>query len=462
MPKLNKTVIINLVGLSKRIIGSKTPFLNKWIDDKNLSYIDPILPAVTCSAQTTYLTGKWPSEHGIVANGWFFKEEQEIKLWKQSNKLVQAPSIWENAKAIDQNFTCANMFWWYNMYSKVDYSVTPRPQYRANGLKVPDCYSFPPNLRDQLQRELGTFPLFNFWGPKTSIKSSEWIANASLKVHDWNDPDLMLIYLPHLDYVLQKFGHNPKYLDNDIAEIDRVCAQLITALEDKGVQVNILSEYGITDVNKPIHINRLFRSMDLVEVREENGLELLDAGASKAFAMADHQIAHVYINDKSKQSQITDNLRAHPDIELVLNADEQSKYHINHDRSGDLVVVAKEKCWFTYYYWEDDIKAPDFARTVDIHNKPGYDPVEMFFDPKKKMIIPRVLLKLLGKKLGFRTLMNFIPLDASLVKGSHGRIHLKDEDKALYIIKQKAKNTLSPISVHDVILAQVFSKNTKR
>ena len=165
MPKLNKTVIINLVGLSKRIIGSKTPFLNKWIDDKNLSYIDPILPAVTCSAQTTYLTGKWPSEHGIVANGWFFKEEQEIKLWRQSNKLVQAPSIWENAKAIDQNFTCANMFWWYNMYSKVDYSVTPRPQYRADGLKVPDCYSFPPNLRDQLQRELGTFPLFNFWGP---------------------------------------------------------------------------------------------------------------------------------------------------------------------------------------------------------------------------------------------------------------------------------------------------------
>ena len=233
------------------------------------------------------------------------------------------------------------MFWWYNMYSKVDYSVTPRPQYRANGLKVP--IAIPSHLIYEINYNAnwGHF-LFNFWGPRTSIKSSEWIANASLKVHEWNDPDLMLIYLPHLDYVLQKFGHNPKYLDNDIAEIDRVCAQLITALEDKGVQVNILSEYGITDVNKPIHINRLFRSMDLVEVREENGLELLDAGASKAFAMADHQIAHVYINDKSKQSQITDNLRAHPDIELVLNADEQSEYHINHDRSGDLVVVAKE------------------------------------------------------------------------------------------------------------------------
>ena len=222
-----------------------------------------------------------------------------------------------------------------------------------------------------------------------------------------------------------------------------------------------LSEYGITDVNQPIHINRFLRSMGLIEVREENGLELLDAGASNAFAIADHQIAHVYINDKSKQSQITDNLRAHPDIELVLNTHEQSAYHINHDRSGDLVVVAKKKCWFTYYYWRDDLKAPDFARTVDIHHKPGYDPLEMFFDPQKKMVIPRVLLKILGKKLGFRTLMNFIPLDASLVKGSHGRIHLKDEDKAIYIGMQKVKNTLSPISIHDVILAQIFSTNTK-
>ena len=190
------------------------------------------------------------------------------------------------------------------MYSKVDYSVTPRPQYRANGLKVPDCYSYPPNLRQKLQQELGTFPLFDFWGPKTTIKSSEWIAKASLKVHEWHNPDLILIYLPHLDYVLQKFGHDPKYLDQDLAEIDRVCAQLITALEDKGVYVNILSEYGITDVHQPIHINRLLRSMELIEVREENGLEILDAGASKAFAMADHQIAHVYINDKSKTKKL--------------------------------------------------------------------------------------------------------------------------------------------------------------
>jgi predicted AlkP superfamily pyrophosphatase or phosphodiesterase len=296
MPKLNKTAIINVVGLSKRIIGSKTPFLKQWVEGKNLSYIDPVLPAVTCSAQTTYLTGKWPSEHGIVANGWFFKEQQEIKLWAQSNKLVQSPSIWENAKARDPNFTCANMFWWYNMYSKVDYSVTPRPQYRADGLKVPDCYSFPPNLRQKLQQELGTFPLFDFWGPKTTIKSSEWIAKASLKVHEWHNPDLILIYLPHLDYVLQKFGHDPKYVDQDLAEIDRVCAKLITALENKGVHVNILSEYGITDVHHPIHINRLLRSMDLIEVRKENGLEILDAGASKAFALADHQVAHVYIS----------------------------------------------------------------------------------------------------------------------------------------------------------------------
>ncbi|MFT7037053.1 MAG: putative AlkP superfamily pyrophosphatase or phosphodiesterase [Cyclobacteriaceae bacterium] len=455
---MNKTALINIVGLSKKLIGEHTPFLSKWSSDKNISSIDPVLPAVTCSVQTTYLTGKWPSEHGIVGNGWFFKDEKEVKLWRQSNKLVQTPSIWDKAKSIDSTFTCANMFWWYNMYSTVDYSVTPRPQYRANGLKVPDCYSSPASLRDRLQEELGTFPLFHFWGPKTTIKSSEWIAEASKKVQEWHNPDLLLVYLPHLDYVLQKFGHDDNNLPKDLREIDTVCEDLITFLESQGVNVNIISEYGITDVEQPIHINRILRKLNLVNVRIENGLELLDAGASKAFALADHQLAHVYINDPSKKELIKETLLQTEGIELVLDKKEQKEYHIDHERSGDIVAVADEKSWFTYYYWEDDSKAPDFAHNVDIHNKPGYDPVEMFLDPKKKLIIPRIILKLIGKKLGFRTMMNVIPLDASLVKGSHGRVNLRDEDKAVFIGRHGHTNKIAPDKIHDLILNKIFDK----
>jgi predicted AlkP superfamily pyrophosphatase or phosphodiesterase len=453
---MKKTAIINVVGLSKRVLGEHTPFLTKWAKNKQISSINPVLPAVTCSVQTTYLTGKWPSEHGIVGNGWFSKDEQEIKFWKQSNHLVQSPSIWDNARKTKPDFTCANMFWWYNMYSSADYSVTPRPQYRADGQKVPDCYAAPSELRDRLQAELGTFPLFHFWGPKTTIKSSEWIAEASKKVYEWHEPDLLLVYLPHLDYVLQKYGRDGKYLPKDLQEIDKVCEDLITYLESKGVEVNVLSEYGITNIENPIHINRILRNMDLLAIREENGLELLDAGASKAFAVADHQIAHLYVNDLSQLDAIKKRLEATQGIALILDEEGKKEYHINHERAGDLILVADKKSWFTYYFWEDDKKAPDYARMVDIHKKPGYDPVEMLLDPKQMLIIPKIILKVLAKKLGFRIVMNVIPLDASLVKGSHGAVDLEDEDKAIFIGNQEFKTTIEPTDINDIVLKQVF------
>ncbi len=453
---MHKAALINVVGLSKRLLGENTPFLSQWSADKNISSVDPVLPAVTCSVQTTYLTGKWPDEHGIVGNGWFFKDEQEVKLWRQSNKLVLSPSIWDTAKKRESNFTCANMFWWYNMYSTVDYSVTPRPQYRTNGLKVPDCYSHPAALRDQLQAALGTFPLFDFWGPKTSIKSSQWIADAAKWAQRTHNPDLVLVYLPHLDYVLQKYGHDQKYLSKDLREIDAVCADLIPSLENLGLTVNVISEYGITDVEQPIHINRVLRKMGLINLRIENGLELFDAGASKAFALADHQVAHVYIEDSSLKDEIKTQLEKTVGIETVLDTDGKRSHHVNHDRAGDLIAIADKKSWFTYYYWEDDKLAPDFARTVEIHKKPGYDPVEMFLDPEKKLIIPRIVLRLLAKKLGFRTMMDLIPLDASLVKGSHGRINLEDDDKAIFIGQHGLPTTILPIEIHDNLLSQVF------
>ncbi|MFT7250104.1 MAG: putative AlkP superfamily pyrophosphatase or phosphodiesterase [Arcticibacterium sp.] len=453
---MKKTALINVVGLSKRVLGKHTPFLSKWATKKKVSSVNPVLPAVTCSVQSTYLTGKWPNEHGIVGNGWFDKDDQEIKFWKQSNLLVKSPSIWDNARNKNPEFTCANMFWWYNMYSSVDYAVTPRPQYRADGQKVPDCYSSPSSLRDRLQAELGTFPLFHFWGPKTTIQSSQWIADASKKVHEWHNPDLLLVYLPHLDYVLQKYGHNERLLSKDLAEIDKVCEDLITYLESKGVEVSVISEYGITNIEKPIHVNRILREMDLLAIREENGLELLDAGASKAFAVTDHQVSHIYLKDKNQLQVLKERFEAEKGIALVLDENGKKEHHIDHERSGDLVLVADDKSWFTYYFWEDDNKAPDYARMVDIHKKPGYDPCEMLLDPKQKLIIPKIIFKVLAKKLGFRMVMDVIPLDATLIKGSHGAIDLDDDDKAIFIGNHSETNNLEPTAIHDLILNQIF------
>jgi len=434
---MNKTVVLNVVGLTSRLIGEHTPFIKSFLNKGELASIEPVLPAVTCTSQTTYLTGKWPSEHGIVGNGWYFKDECEVKFWRQSNKLIQSNKLWDEMKQLNSSFTCANLFWWYNMYSTADYSVTPRPNYLADGRKIPDIYSHPPELRDQLQQELGTFPLFNFWGPKTSVKSSQWIADAAISTDQLHDPTLTLVYLPHLDYNLQRYGINFSKISKDLNEIDEVVKKLVSYYDNGNTNIILLSEYGITNVSNPIHINRILRSESLISIREERGLELLDAGASKAFAVADHQIAHVYLNDPTIKGKVKELLEGVDGIDKVLVDKELEEAHLSHDRCGDLLLIADKNSWFTYYFWMDDSKAPDYARMVDIHKKPGYDPVEMFTDPEDKFVITKVILKLLKKKLGFRTVMNIIPLKANLVKGSHGRIPEDESDYPVFITNNK-------------------------
>ncbi|MBN9413426.1 MAG: alkaline phosphatase family protein [Candidatus Paracaedimonas acanthamoebae] len=454
---MQKTAVINVVGLTKELLGEHTPFLTQWASQGNISTIKPALPAVTCTMQSCYLTGQWPSDHGIVGNGWYFREECEVKFWKQSNKLVRSPKIWEVAKKLDPTFTCTNMFWWYNMYSTVDASATPRPIYAADGRKFPDCYTYPSELRQELQDEYGPFPLFDFWGPKTSIRSSKWIAQASKKLEEKKPATLTLMYLPHLDYNLQRRG--PYHPDNaiDLKEIDEVCEDLITFFESRGARVIVLSEYGITPVHNAISINRILRQNGYLEIREERGGEILYAGASSAFAVADHQIAHIYVNDKSKLTKIRKLIEKIPGIELVLAENDKALHHLDHPRSGDLIAIADKDSWFTYYYWLEEHKAPDFARTVDIHRKPGYDPVELFVDPKITFPNLKFLMAMAKKKLGFRYLLDVIPLDPSLIKGSHGRYTAPDQGP-LIISKQKhifSNERLQSIDVYNVILAHL-------
>jgi predicted AlkP superfamily pyrophosphatase or phosphodiesterase len=411
-----------------------------------------MLPAVTTSVQSTYVTGKLPVEHGIVGNGWYDRQDCEVKFWKQSNKLVLAEKIWERAKRQDPTFTFSNMFWWYNMYSSADYAVTPRPNYLADGRKLPDCYSTPAALRDELQKELGQFPLFQFWGPGANIKSTQWIADASIYTDRKYDPKLTLIYLPHLDYCLQKFGQDFSKITSELGETDRVVEQLVSHYSSRKARIILLSEYGITNVSNPISINRILRENGLLQIRVERGLELLDAGASRAFAVADHQIAHIYINDASVTNKVRSIVENVNGVELVLNREEQERYGIHHERAGELVVMADDRSWFTYYFWLDDAKAPDYARAVDIHKKPGYDPVEMFMTSKA-----RAGYKLLRKKIGLRYVMDVIPLDPTLIKGSHGRIGTPKEFHPVYIGEGVVQKQLNATDIYGLLWKEITS-----
>jgi len=453
---VQKTVVINAVGLTSSLIGPHTPRLAKFRDANKLAHITPSLPAVTTTVQTTYLTGVTPAEHGVIANGWYYRDDAEVHFWKQSSRLIQRPRLWDIAKQRDPRFTCANMFWWYAMYSNADYTVTPRPMYPADGRKLPDVWTNPPRLRDSLQQKLGQFPLFKFWGPATSIECTQWIADATVEVDKQYDPTLTLVYLPHLDYAYQRRGPGASENATDLAELDQVCGQLFDHFQSRSAKIIVLSEYGITPVSRPVHLNREFRKAGLITVREEMGHEILDCGASAAFAVADHQIAHIYVNDPSRLSQIQSIVERTPGVARVLDEHGKKELSLNHLRAGDLVALADRDAWFTYYFWEDDAKAPDYARTVDIHRKPGYDPVELFLDPAIKNPKLRIAQKLLLRKLGQRALLDVIPLDASLVKGSHGLLPERYEEGPLLIGDHHATTPVPATDVCGLILDTVF------
>ncbi len=433
-----------------------TSFLNR--EENRLAYIRPTLPAVTSTMQATFLTGLPPSEHGVVGNMWYDRDYSEHRCWKQSNRLVNGQKLWERARdELGTDYTCAKVFWWNNMYSSADYQITPRPIYCADGKKVFDVQTWPMDLRKKMKRKLGDFPFPAFWGPASGIASSQWIAESAKWFEDQYAPNLNLVYLPHLDYNLQKLGPEDRSTDEDLLAIDKVVQDLTTHLESKGVSVSLLSEYGITPSKRAIHLNRIFRKQDWICFREELGREVIDLGNCQVFAIADHQVAHVYLNNPLLLDKTVQLLEKTAGVKEVLHGDARAAAGLDHERAGDIVVVAEPDAWFTYYYWKADRKAPDYARSVDIHRKPGYDPVELFVDPKIRFPKLKLASKLLRKKLGFRMLMDVIPLDATLVKGSHGAIPTDPEDHPVLIGPHKGFNhrdTLLATEVFHHLLAQ--------
>lgn len=391
MPRL---CILDVVGLTPRLLAF-APRLSSL--GRARPWRSP-LPAVTLTSQATMLTGLAPAGHGIVGNGWLYRDTMEVRFWQQSFALLRGDPFYAG-------FRTAKIFWWFNQGAPVAWGVTPKPHYGCDGSKV---FGIIDRTGCDLEARLGPFPFAAFWGPAAGLGSSEWIARASALVLRERTPDLTLVYLPHLDYDYQRRGPGDPAR---VAEVDACAGIVIEAARGIGAEVVVVSEYGLVPVSRPVYINRALRRAGWLAVRDGPFGEMLDTFESKAFAVADHQLAHIYVRGVPPSEVRT----AIEKLDGVARVADPGELELDHPRSGELVALAEPNAWFAYPYWLDDSRAPDFAPTVDIHRKPGYDPCELFMTSKA-----RALLRLVQKKLGFRYRMDVIPLDASLVQGSHG------------------------------------------
>ncbi len=449
-------VLVNAVGLTPRLL-SHAPRLSALAAAGWATPLTEAVPAVTCTAQASILTGQPPSVHGVVGNGWLFRDTNEVRFWQQSNRLIQAEPLYATAKkrAAERGrpFKSAKLFWWFNQGAAVDISVTPKPWYGVDGNKVFGITGTPEGLPPQLERDLGKFPFHTFWGPMAGLPCTTWIARCAAEVLKRESPDLTLVYLPHLDYDPQRFGPSKTSMPRCVKELDDACEPLLDAAKQAGAQVWVVSEYGHCDVSRPVYLNRVLRTAGLLGVRGGPFGEQLDPYGSRAFAVVDHQLAHVYVDDPADVSRVKELLASVPGVAKVLVGEERAEVGLVHERSGELVLLSDRDAWFAYPFWLDDRLAPDYARAVAIHHKPGYDPCELFFDPRFRAPKLHAARRLLQKKLGFRTTLDVVPLDAAIVKGSHGLPAADPQDGAILIGHgAKPSGDVAMTGVRDLVL----------
>ena len=415
-------IILDIVGLESSHLSSNIiPNIANIANEGESFKMEPVFPAVTCTVQASLLSGQYPNKHGIISNGLYDKTNYTVSFWEQSNSLVQTDRIWDIAKRQNSSsIKSAVLFGQNTMYCKSDVVITPRPLHMEDGM-IMWCYSKPLGYYEDLKQKYGEFDLATYWGPLASYKSSNWIVQAACDTLENERPNLMFSYIPHLDYSVQRFGKNSNEVREDLRRADDLVGQVIQKTKDLGIkddtQFVIVSEYGFNDVQSHVPLNRKLREAGLLTVRTINDREYVDFELSKAFAMVDHQIAHVYINDGHTEpiKRVLENIEG---VERILSTEDKKTLNINHERSGDLIALANKDSWFSYYWWNDDTKAPNFAKIVDIHRKPGYDPAELFIDPTTKSI----------------------PLNADRIRASHGRPvdNITEEGLALYISNQKS------------------------
>ena len=399
-------IVLDIVGLevshiTSGLIPSIANIAN--INGGEYGYLKPVFPSVTSTVQTSVLSGKHPNEHGIISNGLYDRDNYQVMFWEQSSKLVQTDRIWDVLKKKNPNLMTAVLFWQNTMFANSDFVITPRPLHLENGGIDMWCYSRPPNYYEEVASKIGEFDLKSYWGPFASFKSTEWISKSVEFTIEKHAPNLLFAYFPQLDYSSQKFGRNSPQVKDDLKKIDGIVDSIVKTTERMGIiddtQFIVFSEYGFNDVNDAISINRVLRENGLLATRTINNKEYIDFEYSPAFAMADHQVANIYLNKPEIKSSVKKILEDAQGIEQVYDDKEKQDLKIDSHRSGDLIAISNRDKWFSYYWWNDDDRAPTFTKTVDIHRKPGYDPLELFIDMQKKSI----------------------SFDTRLVKGSHGR-----------------------------------------
>ena len=428
-------VVIDVVGLSPAHFAFKEnmPHIASLLDRGRLFEMKPVFPPVTLPVQASLTTGSFPAKHGVVANGFYFPENYQVAFWEQAAGYVRQKRVWDNLKQKNPALKSAVLFFQNTLYADCDAIITPRPLHTEEGL-VQWCYSKPVGFYEEISEEIGDFNLFSFWGPFASIESSQWIAKAAVETMARIRPNLLFVYLPHLDYPCQTQGpQNPK-IRNELSQVDREVGRIVNGIEDLGLGDQtlfvVLSEYAFSEVQGDIPLNRLLRRAGLLNVRTIQGREYLDFELSPAFAMVDHQIAHIYIKP-GKEKEVRQALEGIDGIDFLMDRQAMQTYRIDHPSSGDIIAVSARDRWFSYYWWEEREKEPDFATHVDIHRKPGYDPMELFLEPET--------LK--------------ISQDTSLIRGSHGYPPLSQKDQVVFLISGAIQNELAipePFSVTDV------------
>jgi hypothetical protein len=395
-------VLLSIPGLRESDLGHM-PRLSSLCGAAR-STIAPSFPAVTCPVQANMTTGVGPARHGVVANGFFWRDKGQVEMWTAWNDCIKRPQIWDLLHDRNPQLTSAV---WFPMHSKgcgADYICTPAPIHNPDGSESLWCYTKPEPLYGELRDAIGHFPLQHFWGPLANIKATAWIADSAVEAARRWRPRFFYIYLPHLDYAAQKTGPDSPAAHQALADLDetigRLSAGFAFAYEGDDLVWLAASEYAIAPVNHVTYPNRLLREAGLISIDRRDDGEHLDVVASRAWALVDHQFSHVFVKDADPAfvRRVVDLFSGQPGVASVLHGASLAEAGLNHARSGEVVLVSTPNSWQAYYWWRDDALAPGFARTVDIHKKPGYDPVELHIDMATKSI----------------------PLDATLVRGSHG------------------------------------------
>lgn len=432
-------VLLSIPGLRARDV-EQMPALTALMAAGQRATLVPSFPCVTWPVQANMLTGLLPAKHGVVANGFYWREQRKVEMWTAWNDKITAPQIWDLLHQQDPQLTSAV---WFPMLSKgcgADYICMPAPVHNPDGSESLWCYTKPTELYGGLRDTLGHFPLQHFWGPMANIKSSAWIADSAVLVARQFRPRFFYLYLPHLDYAAQKTGPDSPAAVAALTELDGVIGKLAAGFaEAYGPDVLWLAggEYAITPVDHVSYPNRVLREAGLLQIREAADGEHLDLERSAAWALVDHQFSHVFVNgrDAATIQQVTRLFRDQPGIAEVLSGGARGKYSLDHERAGDVVLISTPNSWQAYYWWLDDVRAPGFARSVDIHRKPGYDPVELHFDFATKSI----------------------PLDAQLIKGSHGAPAADAAQQTILLASRNvlgSREKLADIDVCPLVLEQ--------